>query len=608
MNGYMGKILRVNLTAGELWDETLNEEHCRAFVGGSGLAARLIYDMVDAHTNPLGPDNPLIFMTGPLVGTSVPSSGRCSVCAISPLTRIWGEANTGGFIGSEMRFAGYDGIVISGQAAKPVWISIVEGKARLHDATEVWGADSYATQEWVRKAMGDARARVACIGVAGENQVKMAAIMNDHGRAAARGGLGAVMGAKKLKAIGFRGSARVPLADGAALQRVAREILAAVEDDVAAQSYRLLGTAFGWDAWIMYGNLPIRYYQQGEWDKATNLSGVVITEQYLNKRTACYRCPIACGRETRAPTYGIEKVDGPEYETLAALGSLAMVDNLEDVIYAGHLCNVYGMDTISVGSTIALACEMFERGILTTAATGGLDIRYGDGRMTHRLIGMIAQREGFGSVLAEGSATLAEKFGAADLAAVVNRLEAPMYDPRAFSGMAVSFALSPRGACHMEGDMYSVDLGMGPAVELGIEPGDRFDSSEEKGRIAARQQAWRNLYNSLILCQFQNPGVDKVLAALVSVTGWSTEARDLMTLGKRIVTLKRMLNMRLGLTKAADHLPSVFLQPFKEGGTEGHVPDVSRMLLGAYAEFGWDAETGRPERKTLESLGLSFCL
>ena len=608
MNGYLGKLLRVDLTTGDLRDEAINEEHCRAFVGGSGLAARLIYDMVDAHTDPLGPDNPLVFMTGPLVGTAVPSAGRCSVCALSPLTGIWGEANTGGFIGPEMRFAGYDGIVISGQAARPTWISVVGGKARLGDATEVWGADSYATQEWVRKAMGDAKARVACIGVAGENQVKMAAVMNDHGRAAARGGLGAVMGAKKLKAIGFRGSARVPLANPEAFQRVTREILAAVEDDVAAKSIRLAGTAGAWDVALMFGDLPIRYYQQGDWDKAANLSGVLMTEQYLNRRTACYRCPIACGRETRAPTYGLTKVDGPEYETLGALGSLAMVDNLEDVIYAGHLCNVHGLDTISVGGTIALACEMFERGILTTASTGGLDIRYGDIRMTHRLVEMIARREGFGSVLAEGSAALAKKFGVPELAVVVNRMEVPMHDPRAYSGMAVSYALSPRGACHMEGDMYGVDMGQGPAVELGIEPGDRFDSSEEKGRTAARQQAWRNLYNSLILCQFQNPGVNKVLSALNSVTGWSLGVDDLMPLGKRIVTIKRMLNLRLGLTQADDRLPPLLLEPLKDGGTEAHVPDVRRMLLGAYAEFGWDATTGRPSPETLEEMGLSFCL
>ena len=228
--------------------------------------------------------------------------------------------------------------------------------------------------------------------------------------------------------------------------------------------------------------------------------------------------------------------------------------------------------------------------------------------MTHRLIQMIARREGFGSILAEGSASLAEKFGVPELAAVVSRMEVPMHDPRAFSGTAVTYALSPRGACHMEGDMYGVDMGLAPPAEPGLEPGDRFDSSEEKDHIAARQQAWQNLYNSLILCQFQNPGGDRVLAALASVTGWSLEAGDMMTLGKRTVTIKRMLNLQLGLTKAADGLPSLLIQPLKDGGTEGHVPDVSRMLRGAYSEFGWDAETGRPSRMTLDDPGLSSCL
>jgi len=370
-----------------------------------------------------------------------------------------------------------------------------------------------------------------------------------------------------------------------------------------ALSFRLAGTAGSVDTLLMYGDMPIRYYQQDEWEPASNLSGVLIAEQYLNKNTACYRCPIACGRETRAPGYGVEKIDGPEYETVAALGSLVMVADLEAVIYANHLCNVYGLDTISTGSTLALACEMFERGVLTPADTGGLEIRYGDARMMHRLIEMIACREGFGEVLAEGSAALAERFGVPELAAVVNRLEVPMHDARAFAGMAVSYALSPRGACHMEGDMYSVDMGQCQAPELGIPPGDRFETTEEKGRIAARQQAWRNLYNALILCQFQNPGVERVLAALNGATGWGLQAGDLLTLGKRIVTLKRLLNLRRGLTRADDRLPDLLLKPLTSG-TEGHVPHVQALLAGAYAEYGWDAETGRPARETLEALGL----
>jgi aldehyde:ferredoxin oxidoreductase len=329
-----------------------------------------------------------------------------------------------------------------------------------------------------------------------------------------------------------------------------------------------------------------------------------MVDQYQNRNTACYRCPIACGRETRAPSYGVEQVDGPEYETLGALGALAMVDDLEGVIYAGHLCNVYGLDTISVGVTLALACELFERGLLTAADTGGLELRYGDVGAIHDAIGLMARREGFGDVLAEGSAALAERYGVPELAVTVNRLEVPMHDPRAFPSMSVIYALSPRGACHMEGDMYGVDTGQGPPVELGVLPGDRFDMSEEKGRIAARQQAWRNLYNALTLCQFQNPGVERLLAVLNSATGWGLEAEELMTLGKRMVTLKRLINLRRGVSAADDRLPELLVQPLEEGGTEGTVPDVERMLVGAYAEFGWDPETGVPTEETLQEFDL----
>lgn len=594
MNGYMGRLLWVDLTERRMWDEPPSGEWARRFVGGSGLAARILYEMVDGHTDPLGPESPLVLMTGPLVGTPMPSAGRLSVCALSPLTGIWGESNTGGFVGPELRFAGYDGVVITGRADRPVWLSIVEGRAELYDAADLWGLDGYETQERVRAALNEPKARVLCIGPAGERGVKFAAVMNDHGRAAGRTGMGAVMGAKNLKAVALRGTAKVPVADPDGLKAVVREINANVDEDMAAMALRLAGTAGYVDMALMYGDLPIRYYQQGEWEPAGNLSGVLLANRYLTRSTACYRCPIACGRETRAPSYGLERVDGPEYETLGALGSLLMIDDLEAVIYAGHQCNLYGLDTISTGCTIGLACEMFERGILTPADTGGLEIRYGDADTIHRLIEMTARREGFGDLLAEGSAALADRFGVPELAAVVNRLEVPMHDPRAFVGMAVTYALSPRGACHMQGDMYGVDTGQGPSVELGIIPGDRFDDSEEKGRIAARQQAWRNLYNSMILCQFQNPGVERVLRALNAVTGWGLEPEDLLRLGKGIVTLKRRLNLRRGLTRENDRLPHLLMRPLTEGGTEGTVPDLDRLLAGAYAEFGWDPRTGAP--------------
>jgi aldehyde:ferredoxin oxidoreductase len=608
MNGYLGKLLYVNLSTGELRDEALDPGLARDYVGGSGLAARLIYEMVDDDTDPMGPENPLVLMTGPLVGTSMPSAGRCSICALSPLTGIWGESNTGGFIGPELRFAGYDGLVITGQAEKPVWLTVVDDEIQIRDASRLWGLDAYATQDRAREILDESRARVACIGPAGENQVKMAAVMNDHGRAAGRTGMGAVMGAKNLKAIALRGTGSVPLADPDGFSDVVREILRDLDEDMAAMALRMAGTAGYVDMGLMYGDMPIRYFQQGEWGPAGNLSGVLMAEEYQRRITACYRCPIACGRETKAPRFGVEKVDGPEYETVAAFGSLAMVDDLEAVIYAGHLCNVYGLDTISTGCTIALACEMFERGILTVEDTDGLAVSYGDVEVVHRLIEMVAHREGFGNMLAEGSAALAERLDVPELAATVNRLEVPMHDPRAFSGMAVTYALSPRGACHMQGDMYGVDTGQGPAVELDIVPGDRFDDSEDKGRVAARQHMWRTLYNAWTLCQFQNPGVERLLQAVNAATGWGLTPDDLRTVGRRIAALKRMLNVRRGVSGGDDRLPDLLLQPLDEGGTEGEVPDLETLLAGAYDELGWDPESGEPTREALIALELDFTI
>ena len=594
MHGYLGRILRVDLSRGELSEEALNEDYARRYVGGSGLAARYLYDVLDADTDPLGPDNPLLFLTGPLVGTSMTSAGRYSVSARSPLTGIWGEANSGGFFGPELRYAGYDGVWISGAAANPVWLSILDGEAALHDARDLWGSDIYVTQARLREALGEAKARVAGIGLAGEHQVKLAGIANDHGRFAARTGLGAVMGSKNLKAIAARGTGKVPLYAPEEFRTITNQVLALFKEDTPSRSLREFGTAGYVNLAHMLGDLPIRYFQLGEHAPADELSGVDMAERYLQRNTSCHKCIIACGRETRAPVYNDDKVDGPEYEAVGALGSLLMIFDLQAVIHASHLCNLYGLDVISLGVTLGLACELFERGLLTAADTGGLDIRYGDAEMVFRLIELTARRQGFGAVLAEGNAALAERAGVPELSATVNRLEVPMHDPRAYLGMAVTYALSPRGACHMQGNLYDLDLGQSNTEDIGLVPGDRHDTSLEKGRTAARLQAWRNLYNSLILCQFENPPVPLLVAALNAATGWDLVADDLMTLGKRIVNVKRRLNFKLGLSRADDRLPELLLKPLQEGGAAGFVPDMPALLAGAYAEFGWDAESGRP--------------
>ena len=603
LNGHMSEMLRVDLTSGEVRKEPLQPGWDRQFLGGSGLAARYLLDAVDRATDPLGPTNPLIFGTSPMVGTAMPSAGRYSVCALSPQTGIWGEANSGGFFGPELRFAGYDGIIITGTAASPVWLSIVDGRAQLLDASDLWGLDCYETQERCKQALSEPRARVACIGVAGENQVRYAAVMNDHGRAAARTGMGAVMGSKGLKAIAVRGSARVPVADPAGLKAVVDEILADPDGDMTAMALRLAGTAGYVDMGLMYGDVPIRYFQQGEWEEASNLSGVLMAERFQNKSRACYRCPIACGQETRAPAYGLDRVDGPEYETLAALGAQLMIDDLEAVIAFGNLCNALGMDTISVGVTIGLACEMYQRGILGSADTDGLELRFGDAAMVLRLLGMIARREGVGDLLAQGAQALADAYGVPELAVTVNGLEVPMHDPRAFSAMAAIYALSPRGACHLQGDMYGIDTGQNVVAELGITPGDRFDSSAAKGRVLARQHAWRNVYNALDLCTFQNPGGGRVAAALAAITGWDVDLEELMATGQRILALKRLLNLRRGLTRNDERMPALLTIPL-QGGTEGNVADLDPLLAGAYDELGWNLDTGRPKESTLSRLGL----
>ena len=352
--------------------------------------------------------------------------------------------------------------------------------------------------------------------------------------------------------------------------------------------------------------MPVGYHQVGEWEPGENLSGVLMTEKHLTRNTACYRCPIICGRETRTVKYKVDKVDGPEYETIASFGSLAMVDDLEGVIYAGHLCNVFGLDTISTGSTIALVCDLFEKGILTEESTGGLKIRFGDIKMSHQLIEMIARKEGFGKLLSEGSAALSAHFGVPEKAAVVRNLEIPMHDSRSFSGMAPVYALSPRGACHLQGDVYRVDTGMGHAVELGLIPGERFENSEDKGRVAARTQAWSSLYNALTVCVFMNPGAMNILNALNAATGWDYSLDELLDAGKRIFSLKRIINRNLGSSKSDDRLPEFMFKPLSDGGTLGFVPDLDPLLKGAYREHGWDGETGMPPEETLKRLRLDF--
>ncbi len=604
MHGFMGRLLSVDLTSGHISTVPLNEAWARQFVGGAGLACRYLYDRIDRDTDPLGPESPLLFMTGPLVGTIAPMCGRYVVCARSPQTGLWGEAHAGGRFGPHLRFAGYDGVLFTGKAPHPVYLSMWNGEARLHDARSLWGKDSYQTQETIKDELDMGQLSVACIGAAGENLVKCAAVMNDWGRAAARTGMGAVMGSKNLKAIAAGGEFRVPVADAATLKKAARAVIDDVKEDVKAQFIAAGGTASAIDTTMWWGDVPNKYFTVGLWEPVSALGGGTMAETILVGNKACHGCPVGCGRVTSITgEHATENIDGPEYESAIAFGSLMLCDDLPGAAYAGHLCNTYGLDTISCGATIAFAYYLYDLGIISKADTGGLELKWGDIETAFTLIEQIAHCEGFGAVLAEGSRYLGRVYGVEDLAVQVNGLEVPFHDPRAFVGMALVYATSPRGACHNQADMYLVDLGAA-VPELDIEFGDRLESSEKKALMTSRVMDWRSLYNSLIMCHFCNPVAGFTLSMFNAVTGWQLQASDLLPLGERAFQLKRLFNGKLGLTAANDRLPKLLLQPLPDEEVDTRVPDMEVLLPAFYRVRGWDPQTGMPTPDKLRELGL----
>jgi aldehyde:ferredoxin oxidoreductase len=603
MYGYMGRILLVDLTDRRLEDIPLSAEYARQYLGGSGLAARYLFDLVDARADPLDPASPLVFMTGPLVGTRAPSCGRFEVCARSPLTGFWGEGNAGGFWGPALRFAGYDGIIVRGAAERPVYLLVRDGRAELRDAAHLWGMDTYAVQRAIQQEAGDSSLKVAAIGAAGERLSPLAVIVNAHGRTAGRGGMGAVMGSKKLKAIAVGGRQKIPLADADRFHTAAKEALSILQDDIPSQMLHLGGTAFYVDLGMLEGDVPSKYYTQGVFDGAERLSGAAMADTILRRARTCFGCAVGCGRETSLLRYGVEVADGPEYETIASYGTQLLSDDLEGVAYAGHLCNLYGLDTISAGNTIAFVYYLFEQGIVSAGDLDGLEPRWGDIGPAITLTEWMARRQGIGDLLAQGSRAVAEHFGVPELAVHVNGMEVAMHDPRAYIGMALTYATSPRPGCHMQGDMYMLDSG-DELPEWGMTAGARDEQSAEKARMTALRQDWRCVTNALIQCHLVHPPLELVLTMLNTAAGWDMDAGELQRCGERIFHLKRLLNLRWGLTPAHDRLPKLLLQPLAEGGAAGVVPDMDVLLPAYYAARGWDPRTGGPTPAKRAELGL----
>lgn len=587
MNGWTGKVLRVDLTQGESWEEALDGDLLQKYLGGRGLGAYFVYTEVPPRADPLGPQNILAFCSGPLTGVRLPTGGRSSLSTVSPLTGTILDSNSGNQFGVRLKWAGYDALIISGRAPEPVWLEIDEDGAAIHPAADLWGLDIPTCVE----QLGERGAEVICIGPAGEHLVRFASIANEEGRSYGRGGTGAVMGSKNLKALVARAGGHQRVAEQALYEFVdyeARKMVSA--SPRTSRGLPQFGTSVLVNLMNHYGVLPTRNFQAGTFADAESISGERLREEFLVKRGACWSCPIGCKRVTRTEN---AQGEGPEYETLYALGSNLDIDDLETVIEANYLCNRLGLDTISAGATVGCAMELAEMGLLEG------DLAFGRADLLRHTVEDIAYRRGLGDQLAEGSRRLAERYGRPEVAMQVKGLELPAYDPRGMQGQGLLYATSNRGACHLRGNMLGPEL-------LGIPKMlDRFAHQGKAGLLIVMQHT-NAVIDSIGVCKFVNFAIgDDFFARMVSaVTGVRYEVQDLLLAGERIWNLERLYNLRAGFTSADDTLPPRFLdKPLEEGNSAGHVVHLEEMLAEYYRFRGWTAD-GVPTPAKVAALGL----
>jgi len=609
LKGFIGKLLKINLSNKEIIEDPLNEEIAKNFLGGTGYACRYLYDHLDKDTDPLSPDNILIFMTGPFLGSTIPGSGKFAVCAKSPYTGIWGESNCGGFLAPEIKKAGIDGIIIMGASDKPVYLKITENGAEIKDASDLWGKDIFETSKILKEQSGSNLTRIAAIGQAGENLVKYAMIGSEE-KAAGRTGMGAVMGSKMLKAITIRGKKRLfEAADPEALKAAIAKAQQNVEIHGLTSIVGYLGTAGGLEMYNILGELPIKYWTQGSWDKSLNISGSIASEQIHTGSFPCFACPIGCAKRAviKEGEYKTDReVACPEYETIVSFGSLILNDNLGSLVRANELCNAYGIDTISAGSTIAFVYYLFNNGKITSQDIDGLEPKWGDEKPALEMIKKTALKEGIGTLLAEGSDAVGKKFGISqDEIATVYGMEVPYHDLRSNFGMAVAYGIgTPRGPCHCSCDMYNILQGKKNHLkEYEIYSMDKYKDDEDMAIGSARAQDLRSVTGSMIMCGFLNPLPSIVAEMTQAVTGLKFTVEDMKIYGERIYMLKRLFNLKMGLTASDDRLPQILLKPLEDGGSAGKSPNF-QQLKEAYYKYRTFDETGRPSAEKLKSLGL----
>jgi aldehyde:ferredoxin oxidoreductase len=590
MNGWNGKILEIDLTTLTHKAYPLDMEMARQFVGGRGLGARLLWDLVGPDVDPLSPENVLIFTNGPLTGTGYQTSNRFSVTTKSPLTGTVLDANSGGFWGMQFKKTGFDVMIVRGKAKAPIWIEIKNEVVTFHDASDLWGMRVYALTE--KLGQNNNKRNVLCIGPAGENLSRIAAIMNDRERAMARGGPGAIMGSKNLKAIVVEGNERPDVADKEQFKFMlyeTRKLLAA--SPLTSQALPEFGTVVLMNIMNNIGALATRNHQQTQFEGAEAISGEELTEKYLVKNAACWACPIGCTRISKT-----DKVEGegPEFETTWAFGAQCGVDDLPAIIEVNSLCNDLGLDTISAGSTIACAMEMSEKGYIES------DLRFGRADLLARCVEDMAYRRDLGADMADGSLRLASKFGHPELSMSAKGMEFPAYDPRGMQGQGLLYATSNRGGCHMRGNMVGLEvLGLPKLI-------DRFQVQGKSSFVILHQNVSAAI-DSLVVCKFTNMGVaDEYFARVLSaVTGIQYSTGDMTRVGERVWNMERLYNLREGFTKKDDTLPARLLEDAPtEGPSKGWVVQLEPMLKEYYRTRGWD-EDGVPTSRKLADLGLA---
>jgi aldehyde:ferredoxin oxidoreductase len=605
--GYAGKLLWVDLASGKTATSPVDDATVRASLGGSGLGARLLRERVASIRGPLDPSNPLCFMPGLLCGTAAPGANRTMVCALSPATNGWGEARAGGAWGPMLKYAGYDGLVVTGRAPQPVYLWIENDRVEIRPAEKLWGQGFFATDERLRAATHP-DAVVAAIGQAGEKRSRMACVMFEgaYARSAGRTGMGAVMGAKQLKAVVVRGTGGIAVADPPGLMRRA----AAYGEREKNKFKRMFdhGTAGGVVATEAVGDMPIRNFLGGRWsEKAQRISGQTMFAAYGRHERSCLSCPSNCTLVAAIP--GTRLGHAPEYETIGAFGSMCDCDRIETIARCNERCNDYGLDTISAGNTIAFVMEAFEKGLLTAGELDGIRPAWGDGEAMLALLDRMGTREGVGDILADGVRPAAERLGKdfGDMLVEVKGVEIPMHDPRAFWSNALNYAVSNRGACHMEGVTFTAESGL-PYPDLGYTaPMDPY-IADGKAALNVTMHDLMAVYDGLGICKFYIVvayGPTALAEWLSYCTGWTMGKDELMRVGERIFQTKRLINVARGLGRKDDRLPARLLSvPQRDDIGPVDPAALDRMLTEYYALRGWD-KSGAPTRARRKALALA---